>query len=180
MCFGFDPASAVVQKQNTQNVYLRTDDKRCTRILVGRVRQSRKGRTRENCNYEQKQYLRALPQGTTLPCPLKPTHRNGIRIRRVRKHVSWRVRTHFLPLVSLSHPLIHPPSRCSFLSLPSLSSFLPRSLSPLDKSSIVSPTASSPLGVARSHQSHSELRGASRPFVGGSVNKSRIYNSGWC
>ena len=28
-CFGIDPASAMVQKQNTRNVYLRTDDKRC-------------------------------------------------------------------------------------------------------------------------------------------------------
>ena len=30
VCFGFDPASAMVQKLNTRNVYLRTDDKRCT------------------------------------------------------------------------------------------------------------------------------------------------------
>ena len=29
VCFGFDPASAMVQKLNTRNVYLRTDDKRC-------------------------------------------------------------------------------------------------------------------------------------------------------
>ena len=28
--FGFDPASAMVQKLNTRNAYLRTDDKRCT------------------------------------------------------------------------------------------------------------------------------------------------------
>ena len=36
MCFGFDPASAMVQKQNTRNVYLRTDDKRCTEIGLSR------------------------------------------------------------------------------------------------------------------------------------------------
>ena len=29
MWFGFDTASAMVQKLNTRNVYLRTDDKRC-------------------------------------------------------------------------------------------------------------------------------------------------------
>ena len=30
VCFGFDPASAMVQKLNTRNIYLRTDDKRCS------------------------------------------------------------------------------------------------------------------------------------------------------
>ena len=33
VCFGIDPASAMVQKQNTRNVYLRTDDKRCSRCI---------------------------------------------------------------------------------------------------------------------------------------------------
>ena len=34
VCFGFDPASAMVQKQNTRNVYLQTDDKRCNFCLT--------------------------------------------------------------------------------------------------------------------------------------------------
>ena len=29
MCFGSDPASAMVPKQTTRNIYLQTDDKRC-------------------------------------------------------------------------------------------------------------------------------------------------------
>ena len=36
VCFGFDPASAMVQKLNTRNVYLRTDDKRCSGLIYSK------------------------------------------------------------------------------------------------------------------------------------------------
>ena len=135
MCFGFDPTSAMIQKLNTQNVYLRTDDKRCTRILVGRVRQSTKGRMRENCNHEQKQYLRALTQGTTLPVEAHAQEWNSHKKSAQTRLMERTERGHIfcpLSLSSLSHPLIHPPSRRRVApfcrSPPCLPSFLPRHL----------------------------------------------------
>ena len=142
------------QKQNTRNVYLRTDDKRCTRILVGRVRQSRKGRTRENCNHEQKQYLRALTQGTTLPVEAHAQEWNSHKKSAQTRLMERTERGHIFCPLSLSslHPS-DPSTVALLLFVAPLPVFLPPSLATLQK---LNSFANCVVAVGRrSHQSYS-------------------------
>ena len=124
-------------------------------FLPGRVRQSRKARARKSCWQPRTRNFGELRFATKAISPSSHTrgypagHPGEAHAQEWNSHkksaqtrLMKREGTHFLPLVSSLLLSIHR-RVAPFCRSPCLSP------SPLDKSSIVSPTASSPLGVAR-------------------------------